>query len=44
VGGIKDEEKWMMDLHKRYFDKMHTKDLILKLINVIDMQKVVKKS
>ncbi len=37
---IKKTEKWMMDLHKRHYDKEGTTELILKLTESIDKPKV----
>ena len=38
--GIKKNEKWKMDLHKRHFDKMNSTELIIKLTEVVDKLKV----
>ena len=38
--GIKKNEKWKMDLQKRHFEQMHSTELIMKLTEVVDRQKV----
>ena len=40
VPKIKKDEKWMMDIEKRYYDKMDYKELILKLTDVVDREKI----
>ena len=37
---IKDKEKWKLNLNKRQYDKMHSKELILKLTEVIEKPNV----
>lgn len=37
---IKEKDRWMMDLHKRHYDKEGTTELILKLTEVIDKPNV----
>ena len=38
--GIKKNDKWNLDLHKRHYDKMHSTELIMGLTEVIDKPKV----
>jgi tRNA(Ser,Leu) C12 N-acetylase TAN1 len=38
--GIKKDEKWMMDLEKRYYDKLDFNELIIKLTDVVDREKI----
>ena len=38
--GIRKNEKWKMDLHKRHFDKMHSTELIMELTEIVDKPKV----
>lgn len=40
VPKIKKDEKWMMDIEKRYYDKMDYKELIVKLTDVVDREKI----
>ncbi|MEA2015676.1 MAG: hypothetical protein U9O59_03025 [Actinomycetota bacterium] len=40
VPKIKKEEKWMMDLEKRHYDKLDFKELIIKLTDVVDREKI----
>ena len=40
VPKIKKDEKWMMDLEKRYYDKLDFKELIIKLTDVVDREKI----
>ncbi|MDD3628182.1 MAG: THUMP domain-containing protein [Candidatus Humimicrobiaceae bacterium] len=40
VPGIKKDEKWMMDLEKRYYNKLDFKELIMKLTDVVDREKI----
>lgn len=40
VPGIKKEEKWMMDLEKRHYDKLEFKELIIKLTDVVNREKI----
>ncbi len=40
VPGIKKEERWMMDLEKRHYDKMDFKELIVKLTDVVNREKI----
>ena len=37
---IKDKEKWKLNLNKRQYDKMHSKELILKLTELIEKPNV----
>ena len=38
--GIKKNERWKMDLHKRHFERMHSIEIIMKLTEVVDKPKV----
>lgn len=38
--GIKKNERWKMDLHKRHFEQMHSTELIMKLTEVVERPKV----
>lgn len=38
--GIRKNERWKMDLHKRHFEQMHSTELIMKLTEVVDKPKV----
>jgi tRNA(Ser,Leu) C12 N-acetylase TAN1 len=40
VPKIKKDERWMMDLEKRHYDKMDYKELIIKLTDVVDREKI----
>jgi len=40
VPKIKKDEKWMMDIEKRYYDKQDFKELIVKLTDVVDREKI----
>jgi len=40
VPGIKDNEKWMMDLEKRHYHKFDFKELIVKLTDVVDRKNI----
>jgi tRNA(Ser,Leu) C12 N-acetylase TAN1 len=40
VPKIKKEEKWMMDLEKRHYDKMSFQELIVKLTDVVNREKI----
>ncbi|MFA5014659.1 MAG: hypothetical protein WC549_03855 [Actinomycetota bacterium] len=40
VPKIKKDEKWMMDIEKRYYDKLDFKELIVKLTDVVDREKI----
>jgi len=40
VPKIKKEEKWMMDLEKRHYNKLDYKELIIKLTDVVDREKI----
>ena len=38
--GIKKNERWKMDLHKRHFEQMHSTEIIMKLTEAVDKPKV----
>ncbi len=38
--GIRKNERWKMDLHKRHFEQMHSTELIMKLTEAVDKPKV----
>jgi len=40
VPKIKKEEKWMMDIEKRHYDKLDFKELIIKLTDVVNREKI----
>jgi len=40
VPKIKKNEKWMMDIEKRYYDKHDYKELIIKLTDVVDRKEI----
>ncbi len=40
VSKIGENEKWMMDLEKRYYNKHDFKELIIKLTDVVDRKKI----
>ncbi|GAG73423.1 unnamed protein product, partial [marine sediment metagenome] len=40
VPKIKKNEKWMMDVEKRYYDKHDYKELIIKLTDVVDRKEI----
>ncbi len=40
VPKIKKDEKWMMDIEKRYYDKLDFQELIVKLTDVVDREKI----
>ena len=40
VKGIKEKDKWKMDIAKRCYEKYHTTELIMKLTDVVDKPKV----
>jgi len=40
VPKIKKEERWMMDLEKRHYDKMDFNELIVKLTDVVNREKI----